>query len=336
MFCDRKELYKAIENERNSKLIVYVTGTRSGLETQIANDVLPMFVEHLDRIGDAEKISLLLYTNGGDTLAAWSLVNLIRSFCKNFEVIIPSNCFSSGTLICLGANNLLMTKQACLGPIDPSVNGPLNPMVPGISDPNAKVPVSVEFVNAYIDLAKNELGISDQNCLTQILIDLSQKIHPLTLGQVYKSSTQIQMLAKKLLSLQHLDEEKEERIIKFLCSESGSHDYSIRRREASEYLGLTIEKPTMELYGIIKDIFDDISNELELNNVFNPGIMLASQNPCNYSFRRVLIESLVYGTDVFISEGTMQKGVQSTPAGPREFINDNRVFEGWRHESNLV
>lgn len=336
MFCDRKELYKAIENERNSKLIVYVTGTRPGLETQIANDVLPMFVEHLDRIGDAEKISLLLYTNGGDTLAAWSLVNLIRSFCKNFEVIIPSNCFSSGTLICLGANNLLMTKQACLGPIDPSVNGPLNPMVPGISDPNAKVPVSVEFVNAYIDLAKNELGISDQNCLTQILIDLSQKIHPLTLGQVYKSSTQIQMLAKKLLSLQHLDEEKEERIIKFLCSESGSHDYSIRRREASEYLGLTIEKPTMELYGIIKDIFDDISNELELNNVFNPGIMLASQNPCNYSFRRVLIESLVYGTDVFISEGTMQKGEQSTPAGPREFINDNRVFEGWRHESNLV
>ena len=229
-----------------------------------------------------------------------------------------------------------MTKQACLGPIDPSVNGPLNPMVPGISDPNAKVPVSVEFVNAYIDLAKNELGISDQNCLTQILIDLSQKIHPLTLGQVYKSSTQIQMLAKKLLSLQNLDEEKEERIIKFLCSESGSHDYSIRRKEASEYLGLTIEKPTMELYGIIKNIFDDISNELELNNVFNPGIMLASQNPCDYSFRRVLIESLSYGTDVFISEGTMQKGIQATPAGPREFINDNRIFEGWRHEPNIV
>ena len=86
MFCDRKEWYKTIEKERDSKLIVYITGTRPGLETQIANDILPMFVEHLDRIGDVEKISLLLYTNGGDTLAAWSLVNLIRSFCKNFEV----------------------------------------------------------------------------------------------------------------------------------------------------------------------------------------------------------------------------------------------------------
>lgn len=169
MFKNRLNLYKQIESERNSKLLVYITGSRPGLETQIADDILPMFTEHLDRIGDVEKISLFLYTFGGNTLTAWSLVNLIRSFCKKFEVIIPSNCFSSGTLISLGADNLVMTKQACLGPIDPSVNGPLNPSIPGIPDPNAKVPVSVEFVNAYIDLAKNELGITDQEWLCKLL-----------------------------------------------------------------------------------------------------------------------------------------------------------------------
>lgn len=103
MFKNRLNLYKQIESERNSKLLVYITGSRPGLETQIADDILPMFTEHLDRIGDVEKISLFLYTFGGNTLTAWSLVNLIRSFCKKFEVIIPSNCFSSGTLISLGA-----------------------------------------------------------------------------------------------------------------------------------------------------------------------------------------------------------------------------------------
>ena len=91
---DRLDLYRQLEEQRDSKLIVYVTGTRLGLETQIANDVLPKFAEHLDKIGDTEKISLYLYTNGGDTLAAWSLVNLIRSFCNKLEIIIPSNCFS--------------------------------------------------------------------------------------------------------------------------------------------------------------------------------------------------------------------------------------------------
>ncbi len=334
MRTDRLDLYKQLEEQRGSKLLVYVTSTRQGLETQIANDILPKVAEHLDKIGDTEKISLYLYTNGGNTLTAWSLVNLIRSFCKNFEVIIPSNCFSSGTLICLGANTLVMTKQATLGPIDPSINGPLNPMIPGIDDPNAKVPVSVEFVNAYIEMAKRDFGITDQRNMTDILLHLSEKIHPLTLGQVYKSKSQIQMLARKLMKWQNLGEEKEDAIIKFLCSESGSHDYSIRRREANESLGLNIEKPSQELYNIIKSIYDDISTELELENPYNPAIILNGTAKYSYSFRRGLIESIHNNTDVFLSEGELVKQPVALPGMPPQInLSDNRTFEGWKHEN---
>lgn len=335
MRADRLALYQELERERGSKLLVYITSSRQGLETQIAKDVLPKFSEHLDKMGDTEKISLYLYTNGGDTLAAWSLVNLIRSFCKDFEVIIPSNCFSSGTLISLGANRIVMTKQAALGPIDPSINGPLNPSYPGINDPNAKVPVSVEDVHAYIDMAKKDFGITDQANMTSVLLNLSEKIHPLTLGQVYKSKSQIQMLARKLMKWQNLEEEKEDAIIKFLCSESGSHDYSIRRKEASENLGLIIEKPSQELYNTIKRIYDDISEEMELENPYNPAIMLNNANSIQYSFRRCLIESLNNGTDVFMSEGQLSKQVlQQMPGMPIQFnLNDNRTYEGWKHDN---
>lgn len=329
---DRVELYKELEARRNSKLLVYYTSTRQGLETQIAKDVLPKFSNQLDNIGDTKKISLFLYTNGGDTLAAWSLVNLIRSFCKELEVIIPSNCFSSGTLICLGANKLIMTKQAALGPIDPSINGPLNPMIPGIQNPNAKVPVSVEYVNAYIEMAKSDFGITDQKNLTEILIHLSEKIHPLTLGQVYKSKSQIQMIARNLMKYQKINKEKTDTIVKFLCSESGSHDYSIRRDEAINNLGFNVEKPSLELYSIIKQIHDDISKELELENPFEPMIMLnnAKQQNHPYSFRRGLIESIA-DTDVFISEGNLVK-IQDPRTG-QILANDTRMFEGWRHEN---
>lgn len=335
MRIDRLDLYKQLEEKRNSKLLVYITGTRQGLETQIANDVLPKFSEHLDKIGDTKKISLYLYTNGGNTLTAWSLVNLIRSFCDEMEVIIPSNCFSSGTLICLGADNIVMTKQAMLGPIDPSVNGPLNPAIPGVADPNAKVPVSVEYVNAYIEMAKKDFGITNQRNMTDILLNLSDKIHPLTLGQVYKSKSQIQMLARKLMKWQNLKQDKEDAIIKFLCSESGSHDYSIRRKEATESLGLPIEKPSMDEYNIIKAIYDDISNELELENSYNPAIILNGANNYPYSFRRVLIESLNNSTDVFLSEGelTKQSFVPAPGMAPQINLSDNRIFEGWRHEN---
>lgn len=332
---DRIPLYQEIESKRNSKLLVYYTSTRQGLETQIAQDVLPKFSNQLDSIGDTRKITLFLYTNGGNTLAAWSLVNLIRSFCKELEVIIPSNCFSSGTLICLGANKLIMTKQAALGPIDPSINGPLNPMIPGIQNPEAKVPVSVEYVNAYIEMAKKDFGITDQKNLTEIMLHLSEKIHPLILGQVYKSKSQIQMIARNLMKYQKINKEKTDTIIKFLCSESGSHDYSIRREEAINNLGFNVEKPTMELYSIIKRIHDDISAELELENPYNPLIIInnannASNSNISYSFRRGLIETIT-DTGVFLSEGTLIR--TQDPMTRQMGLTDNRVFEGWKHEN---
>ncbi len=339
MRVDRLDLYKEIERQRDSKLIVYVTSTRANLETQIANDVLPKFTEHLDKIGDTEKITMYLYTNGGNTLAAWSLVNLIRSFCKNFEVIIPANCFSSGTLICLGSDNIVMTKQATLGPIDPSVNGPFNPSIPGVNDPSAKLPVSVEYVNAYLEMAKTNFGINDQRCMTDILLNLSDKIHPMTLGQVFRTRSQIQMLARKLMKWHKLTPEKENEIINFLCSESGSHDYSIHRNEAVEHLGLHVEKPTMDLYKVIKAIYDDISSELEFETPYVPNILLNQKNPYQYTFRRGLIESLYNGTDVYVSEGILsliKVGGGISPMGPipgQNQLQDTRLFEGWKHES---
>lgn len=327
----RLENYKKLEETRNSKLLVYVTSDRPNLGTQIASDILSPFTEHLDRIGDRDKISLYLYTRGGNTLAAWTLVNLIRNFCKDFEVIVPFNCHSAGTLISLGANRIVMTKQATLGPIDPSVNGPLNPAVPGTNNPNAKVPVSVEFVDAYLQMAKSELKITDQESLAKILIDLSQHIHPLTLGQVYKSKSQIQMLAEKLLEHQDISKENKKSIIKFLCSESGSHDYTIHRKEAKK-LGLEIEKPDMELYGLIKEIYDDIESELELRSPFDPNVLLGNQNQAQYQLRRAIIESVEYGTDVFLSEGTVSKQVVQQGQQQQTLIQDNRTFEGWRRE----
>ncbi|MCB2295730.1 hypothetical protein LGK95_19840 [Clostridium algoriphilum] len=53
-----------------------------------------------------KKISLILYTRCGNTLVGWSIVNLIRQFCDEFEVIVPSKALSTGTLICLGSNSI--------------------------------------------------------------------------------------------------------------------------------------------------------------------------------------------------------------------------------------
>jgi len=343
MFKERIDLYKEIEKRRNSKLFVYVTGDRPGLETQIHPEILDYFIEHLDRIGKEKKITLFLYTRGGNTLAAWSLVNLIRQFCDEFEVIIPAKAHSAGTLISLGANNIVMTKQATLGPIDPSLNSPLNPQNPLTpQNPAARVPVSVESIKGYFQLAQQDLKINDEEELKDILINLSNQVHPLVLGDTYRARTQIQMLAKKLLSKQNMKPENVEKIISFLCSDSGSHDYTIYRREAKDELGLNIEKPDDDFYKIIKDTMDSIKRELDLNIPFNPNAILGVNQTADYSCRRILIESLKGGTHVFVTEGTFIKNVQNVqqqnpfPPIQRTLIDDQRKFEGWKFEDQKI
>jgi hypothetical protein len=332
MYKDRVGLYQDMEKNRGAKLLVYVTGDRPGLETEIHPEVLDYFVDHLDIFGVVDKISLLLYTRGGNTLAGWSIINLIRQFCDDLEIIVPSKCHSTGTLMCLGANRIIMTKQATLGPIDPSINTPLNPGIEG-APPAAKVPVSVEAIKGFIGLAKEELDIKDDANLTQVLLKLSDKVHPLVLGQVYRARSQIQMLAKRLIENQMDDEETAKAAISFLCSESGSHDYTIHRREAKDGLGLAVEKPDDTLYALIKGIYDDIRGDLELTTRHDPYRLLAACTQVNYSLRRALVESVDGGSYCFVSEGVLNKHVlEPQPGVQRVALEDQRTFEGWRHE----
>lgn len=328
MYAKRQKLLEKLENSRDSKALLYVTGDRPGWETQISSDAFDCFVDHLDEIGVVKRISLLLYTRGGDTLAGWSLINLIKQFCEELEVIIPHKCHSCGTLIALGANKIVMTKQATLGPIDPSVNTPLNPGVAG-APPDARVPVSVEGIQGFINLARDELEIGNEGRLTDVLIELSRQVHPLVLGQVIRAKSQIQMLARRLLAGQVTDDKQVNELINFLTSESGSHDYTINRREARQ-LGLQIESPDDGLYDLIKDIYDDFKAELELTFPFDLEAHLGANQTEDYELKRVLVESVGGGSFSFQSEGTLARVQLPTPDGPQQGVNDTRKFEGWR------
>ena len=191
MYQERKDFYKKLEEARGSKVIAYVTGDRPSLETIIHNETLDFFSDHLDSFNKPKKITLVLHSKGGNTLAGWSIVNLIRQYVDYFEVIVPARALSTGTLICIGADKIVMTKQSNLGPIDPSINSPLNPQSPGLP-PATRVPVSVEAIAGFFDLAKESLKIENQSELASIFLKLSDHVHPIALGQVYRAREQIQ------------------------------------------------------------------------------------------------------------------------------------------------
>ncbi len=327
-FAERKPLYEAIENDRDTKIIAYVTGDRANAETQIGADCIDIFVDHLDAIGPTKRISLMIHTNGGNTAAAWRLVNLIKTFCDEFEVLIPYKAMSAGTLISLGAHRIVMTKQAALGPIDPSL---VHPLGPHVSNGNqlARIPVSVEAVRGFLDAAKVDLQIEDPALLGSILNELSNKVHPLVLGEIFRSRAQIRFLAEKLLNEHVQDSRKVQAIVDFLCADSGSHDYTINRREAVA-LGLPVEKPSAEFYEQLKAVHKDYSSQMKLSEPFNPMTMAAPNSSTNYQMVRGLIESVNSGSFGFVSEGAMTRSMIATPQGQQEQIEDRRIYEGWK------
>lgn len=327
MHNERITLLQKIEQRRNSRAILFVTGDRPGLETQIHQEAYDSFVNLLDDIGVVDRISLILYTRGGNTLAAWSFVNLIQQFCGDFEVIIPSKAHSAGTLISLGAKKIVMTKQATLGPIDPSISTSLNPKIDG-GPPDARAPVSVEAVNGFLELGKSHMDNPDSHAIKDLILQLSNKIHPLVLGEVFRSKSQIEMLGEKLLKTTGLGQDKIAPILSFLCSESGSHDYTIHRREART-MGLPIDTPNDDFYVEIKSVYDDFAAELALTQKWNPIGAMGQQQSLSYVNKRCLLESTTGGSFYFSTEGMLRQHAQ--PNQPPQ-IQDTRTFEGWKHE----
>jgi len=303
----RKELIKTLEELRKARVICYVTGDRAPFTTRIASDAVPLFERHLRKIGKCNTLSLFLYTRGGDILAPLSIVKLLRNYCQILEVVIPYHAHSAGTLLALGANKIVMGKMGELSPTDPSTGHPFNPQNPQI--PQQKMEISVEDVNSYFLLAKEKAGIRDQE-MVAVFNQLSEKIHPLALGNIYRGYRMAKTLSEKLLKL-HMkpkrDEKKIRQIIDHLTGLISIHNYPVTRDEAKD-LGLNVEFATGGMEDAIWAVYESYADEIELGKPYNPLMLLGEESTKNFEQRAAFIESEQV-THAFLFKGVLQKSV---------------------------
>ena len=211
-----KDLIKKIEEKRGSKVITYLTSDRKGpVNARIAMDIIPVFSKQLQKMGKVPQIDLFLYSTGGDTMVPWRLVSMIREYCDKLSVLVPYKAQSSATMIAIGADEIVMSDLSELSPIDPSTANVFNPQDP--KNPQNKIPISVEDVMAYFELAK-KIGIKQEKELTEIFkkfVESNPQIHPLALGNVSRIHNLIRILAKQLLK-SHKETMSEEELSKIV------------------------------------------------------------------------------------------------------------------------
>ena len=338
------DLIKIIEEKRNSRVITYLTSDRPGpLNARIAGDIIPIISQQLRKIGKVENIDLFLFSQGGDTMVPWRLVSMIREYCDKFSVLIPYKAHSSATMISLGADEILMTDLSEISPIDPSTTNIFNPSDP--QNPQNKIPISVEDVMAYFDLAKNKFGIKSDEDLTKIFnkfVESNPQIHPLSLGNINRTHNLIRILAKRLLKSHNIpmSDEVIGKIVDDLTEKLYSHQYYIGRKEAKNDLKIgTVQFADKETSGLLSDLYEEYKKEMGLNiNTWNPEAELgenAVQNRKDYKIAYIESRDLSNYFQLSIEYKKQQVNItQQTPQGPIQTPQEQvgfRIFgQGWK------
>jgi len=337
-----QEIIKKIEQKRGSKVITYVTSDRQGpVNARVAMDIIPIISAQLRKIGKQEKIDLVLYSAGGDTMVPWRLVSMIREYCDQFSVIIPYKAHSAATMISLGADEIIMSDMSELSPIDPSTQNFFNPIDP--QNPQNRVPISVEDMMAYFDLAKNKFGIKSDAELTEIFkkfVEANLSIHPLALGNVNRTHNLIKILAKRLLKShkESMKEDEIEKVIEFLTEKLYSHQYYIGRKEAKEDLGIkSVVFADKELSDLMTEIYEEYNNEMNMTKIWNPETEIGEGNQITKKDYKIAYVENVEASNYFgisLEFKRVQQNIpQKTPAGiiniPQMQIAWRMIGQGW-------
>ena len=114
--------------------------------------------------------------------------------------------------------------------------------------------------------------------MVKALTALTDKIHPLALGNVHRSHNQSRLIAKKLLRL-HMPKESQEHEIELLIDSLKSnlfyHGHPINRDEAISDLKLKVVKPPANVETAMWNLYLEYEKDMKLKEPFFPSHELA-------------------------------------------------------------
>lgn len=263
----RNNLLSAIERERNSTVIAYILHDNA----VIADDALPQIYDKLQTLHHRQRLDLLLYARGGVTEVCWRLLNLLREYCDHLGVIVANRAQGAGSLLALGADEIVMGPLSELGGVEAIRNHPLLPR----NELGQTVPVSFDELKGLIRFL-SEHSSADQahpstndiegpvvndgpsetwNVPPQLLANLFTYIHPLTIANLQQADTLSRDVTRKALQLHmHPDDQAQvERLVDLFNGGFHSPIYTAGRAELRE-AGLPVTYAPDDLWTRIWDL----------------------------------------------------------------------------------
>jgi hypothetical protein len=246
-----------------------MTSRRQSSGGILSMDVIPEFCEHLKNIPkEMKEVDLLISSEGGDPIAAWRIVNLLRERFDKIGVLIPYTAKSAATVLALGADEIVMHPFSCLGPIDMQINI-------SNSAPGQIKQFSTEDVTSYLNFLQEDLRVPERLFGTEASKTLLAELKPTDVGIVKKSITFIKSIATKLLEIHMDDKEAIKEIVDKFTSFS-HHGYTIGRKEAIALKLPVVTDFDEDLEELIWKIWEDADREMKCKVPFDPLAIIGS------------------------------------------------------------
>ena len=201
-----------LERERNSRVILLVHRQETMrllgfplmryIDVNDSEDVL----RAIQMTDEDIPLDLVLHTPGGLVLAASQIARAIRDHKAKVTVFVPHYAMSGGTLIALAADEIVMSRHAVLGPVDPQLG---------------------RFPAASLIKVVEQKPVAEVDDETLVMADVGRK----AIAQVKKT-------ARELLD-RRLSAEQADTLAEKLSTGTWTHDYPILPAEAKE-LGLAV------------------------------------------------------------------------------------------------
>lgn len=192
-----------------------------------------------------KNILLVLVTNGGKADEGYRIARLLQEFYLKFTVYVPDLCKSAGTLITLGANEIVMSELAELGPVDVQMQktDELWETSSGLTDMTALSTLQSKsfsmFEEYFLELKhrsggritlKTAMDIATQ-LTTGLYGQIFSQIEPTRLGEISRAMNIAMEYGKRL---EKKGKNLKENAIVTLTASYPSHSFVIDRVEAKE------------------------------------------------------------------------------------------------------
>jgi len=230
----------------------------------MAGDAVRHFIDQIDAIKDGKEVDILIHSTGGDPLAAWKLMSVLRERFESVAVLVPFMAFSAATIFALGANEIVMHPHASLGPIDPQIT---------IRNAQGEQrQFSFEDVGAFLRFLSEEMGITEQAYTSAIIEKLFSVVDPVHVGGAKRASELSTEVGERLLQLHMTGAEERPRartIAEGLNKSFFAHGDAVSRSRARA-LQLKIADNNPELEELIWQAYLGLEAYMELRSAFNP------------------------------------------------------------------